>query len=150
MKAEIITIGDELIIGQVINTNQAYIAEKLNEVGVEIVRMTSVGDDEKEILDAFEEAWKRFQVVIVTGGLGPTHDDITKKAVCKFFDSDLVPNDDVRKRVQSLLQKRNIVFTPAHEEQTLVPRKAKVIPNPVGTAAGMLFEQNGGLRFSLG
>lgn len=142
MKAEIITIGDELIIGQVINTNQAYIAEKLNEVGVEIVRMTSVGDDEKEILDAFEEAWKRFQVVIVTGGLGPTHDDITKKAVCKFFDSDLVPNDDVRKRVQSLLQKRNIVFTPAHEEQTLVPRKAKVIPNPVGTAAGMLFEQN--------
>ena len=142
MKAEIITIGDELLVGQVINTNQAYIAERLNEVGVEIVRMTSVGDDGQMILGAFEEAWNRRQTVIVTGGLGPTHDDITKKAVCRFFDSDLVPNEHVRKHVQSLLLKRNIVWTPAHEEQTLVPRKAKVIPNPVGTAAGMLFEEN--------
>lgn len=142
MKAEIITIGDELLIGQVINTNQAYIADKLNGVGVDVVRMTTVGDDEDAILSAFNDAWERHRVVIVTGGLGPTHDDITKKAVCKFFDSDLVKNEEVRKRVESLLQKRNISWTPAHEEQTLVPRKAKVIPNPAGTAPGMLFEQN--------
>ncbi len=142
MKAEIITIGDELLIGQVINTNQAYIAEKLNGVGVDIVRMTTVGDDEEAILSAFNDAWQRHRVVIVTGGLGPTHDDITKKAVCEFFDSDLVANDDVRRQVQFLLQKRNIKWTPGHEEQTLVPRKSKVIPNPVGTAPGMLFEQN--------
>lgn len=142
MKAEIITIGDELLIGQVINTNQAYIAEKLNTVGVDVTRMTTVGDDNLAILDAFRDAWSRCRVVIVTGGLGPTHDDITKKAVCAFFDTDLVKNVDVRRQVESLLRTRNIMWTPAHEEQTLVPRKAKVIPNPTGTAAGMLFEQD--------
>ena len=142
MKAEIITIGDELLIGQVINTNQAYIAEQLNAVGVDVVRMTTVGDDDQEILDAFREAWQHFPAVIVTGGLGPTHDDITKKAVCKFFDSPLVKNDEVRHHVEALLRKRNIVWSPAHEEQTLVPQKAKVIPNPAGTAPGMLFEEN--------
>ncbi len=143
MKAEIITIGDELLIGQVINTNQAYIAEKLNEVGIDVARMTTVGDNAGAILTAFGEAWQRYQVVIVTGGLGPTHDDITKKTVCTFFNTDLVSNEEVRKHIQSLMSKRNIVWTNAHEEQTLVPRKAKVIPNPVGTAAGMLFEEDG-------
>jgi nicotinamide-nucleotide amidase len=143
MKAEIITIGDELLIGQVINTNQAYIAEKLNEIGVNVVRMTTVGDEGEEVLETFAEAWKRYPVVIVTGGLGPTHDDITKKAVCKFFGSDLVKNEELTLRIESLLQKRNINWTAAHEEQTMVPRKAQVIPNPVGTAAGMLFEDAG-------
>ncbi len=143
MKAEIITIGDELLIGQVINTNQAYIAEKLNEVGIDVARMTTVGDNAGAILTAFGEAWQRYQVVIVTGGLGPTHDDITKKTVCTFFNTDLVSNEEVRKHIQILMSKRNIVWTNAHEEQTLVPRKAKVIPNPVGTAAGMLFEEDG-------
>lgn len=143
MKAEIITIGDELLIGQVINTNQAYIAEKLNEIGVDVARMTTVGDGTPAILGAFAEAWQRYNVVIVTGGLGPTHDDITKKAVCEFFNTDLVTNEEVRQRIQSLLQRRNIGWTAAHEEQTRVPRKAKLVPNPVGTAAGMLFEENG-------
>jgi len=143
MKAEIITIGDELLIGQVINTNQAYIAEKLNEIGVDVVKATTIGDDDEAILDAFGEAWERHQVVIVTGGLGPTHDDITKKAVSSFFDSDLVSDETIRKRIETLLSGRNISWTPAHEEQTMFPHKAKVISNPVGTAAGMLFEDNG-------
>jgi nicotinamide-nucleotide amidase len=143
MTAEIITIGDELLIGQVINTNQAYIAEKLNEIGVDVARMTTIGDGTPAILGAFAEAWQRYNVVIVTGGLGPTHDDITKKAVCEFFNTDLVTNEEVRQRIQSLLQRRNIGWTAAHEEQTRVPRKAKLVPNPVGTAAGMLFEENG-------
>jgi nicotinamide-nucleotide amidase len=141
MKAEIITIGDELLIGQVINTNQAYIAGKLNDVGVDVVRMTTVGDVSNEIVTAFRDAWNAYQVVIVTGGLGPTHDDITKKAVCTFFDSDLVSNAEVKIRIETLLRGRNIAWTEAHEEQTMVPRKAKIIPNPVGTAAGMLFEE---------
>src|SRR6266705_3296699 len=147
MNAEIITIGDELLIGQVINTNQAYIAEKVNEVGVDVVRMITVGDNLNAILNAFGEAWSTYNVVIVTGGLGPTHDDITKKAVCTFFDSDLVSNDEVRKHIESLMQRRNIVWTAAHEEQTMVPRKARVVPNPVGTAAGMQFEENGKFFF---
>ena len=143
MKSEIITIGDELLIGQVINTNQVYIAEKLNEVGVHVERMTTVGDEPQEILDAFGEAWRRTDLVIVTGGLGPTHDDITKKAVCKFFECDLVTDSNVRRQIESLLQKRNMGWTAAAEEQTMVPRKAKVILNPVGTAPGLLFEVDG-------
>jgi len=143
MKAEIITIGDELLIGQVINTNQAYIADKLNAIGIDVARMTTVGDDNRAILDSFGEAWETHQVVIVTGGLGPTHDDITKKAVCSFFDSDLVKSEEVRAQIESLLRTRNMTWTASHEEQTLVPRKAGIIPNPVGTAAGLMFERDG-------
>ncbi len=142
MKAEILTIGDELLIGQVINTNQAYIAEQLNSIGVSVERMTTVGDEMKAILASFAEARSRSDVCIVTGGLGPTHDDITRTAACQFFDTDLVVNEDVRKHVGELLKKRNIGWTASHESQTLVPRKAVVVPNPVGTAPGMLFDQD--------
>lgn len=149
MKSEIITIGDELLIGQVVNTNQAYIAEKLNSIGIVVGQMTTVGDGLEEILDAFDTAWRRSDVVIVTGGLGPTHDDITKKAVCTFFHTGLVSNDDVRKQIESLLKKRNLSWSPSSEEQTLVPEKATILPNPVGSAAGMLFEENGKWFFVL-
>ncbi|HET6272634.1 MAG TPA: competence/damage-inducible protein A [Bacteroidota bacterium] len=142
MNAEIITIGDELLIGQVINTNQAYIAGRLGTIGVPVHRMTTVGDGLESILDSFREAWKRSGVVIVTGGLGPTHDDVTKKAVCTFFDSDLVSDADLRKHIEGIMKRRNIGWTPATEEQTMVPRKAQIIPNPVGTAAGMLFQED--------
>jgi len=142
MNAEIITIGDELLIGQVINTNQAYIAGRLSTIGVPVHRMTTVGDGLESILDSFREAWKRSGVVIVTGGLGPTHDDVTKKAVCTFFDSDLVSDADLRKHIEGIMKRRNIGWTPATEEQTMVPRKAQIIPNPVGTAAGMLFQED--------
>jgi nicotinamide-nucleotide amidase len=141
MNAEIITIGDELLIGQVVNTNQAFIAEQLNAIGVHVARMTTVGDDAGEILAAFEAAWRSVDVVVVTGGLGPTHDDITKKTVCTFFESDLVSNPGVRAHIEELLRRRNAPWGPPAEEQTMVPRKAKVLPNPVGTAAGMLFSE---------
>lgn len=141
MTAEIITIGDELLIGQVINTNQAYIAERLNGIGIRIGRMTSVGDDVTDILAAFEAAWKRNDVVIVTGGLGPTHDDITKKAVCTFFHTDVVPNEEIRKHLLQLLERWNRPWGPTYDEQVLFPRKAKLIPNPIGSAGGMLFEE---------
>ncbi|MFN0156927.1 MAG: competence/damage-inducible protein A [Bacteroidota bacterium] len=142
MKCEIITIGDELLIGQVINTNQAYIAGKLNNIGINIERMSTVGDDLEAILAAFGEATARCGVVIVTGGLGPTHDDVTRTAVCRFFDSELVSNPEVRKHIEELMKKRSMGWTPAAEDQTMVPVKAKIIPNPVGTAPGMLFEQS--------
>ena len=149
MKSEIITIGDELLIGQIINTNQAYIAGKLNSVGVNVERMTTVGDDMQEILTSFEEAWKRCDVVIVTGGLGPTHDDITKKAVCTFFNTDLIPNEEIRKQVETLIKKWNRQWSASYEEQTMFPRKATLVPNPVGTAGGMLFEQDNKYFFVL-
>jgi nicotinamide-nucleotide amidase len=143
MNAEIITIGDELLIGQVINTNQAFIAERLNGVGAVVRRMTTVGDEAGEIVAAFEAGWKRSDIVIVTGGLGPTHDDITKKCVCTFFKTDLIPNEEIRTHIEAMMQKRGRTWSAAHEEQTRFPRTARIIPNPVGTAAGMLFEESG-------
>ena len=142
MKAEILTIGDELLIGQVINTNQAYIAEKLNSVGVFVERMTTVGDNPRDILEAFASAWDQCDIVCVTGGLGPTHDDITKKLVCEFFHCDLVQNQEVVLHVKSLMAQRNIGWNKTTEEQTLVPRKCRVLPNRAGTAPGMLFEES--------
>ncbi len=148
MKAEIITIGDELLIGQIINTNQAYIAEKLNAVGIYCERMTTVGDNAEVITEAFTTAFNRADVVCVTGGLGPTHDDITKKMVCKFFKTDLVMNDEVLEHIKALAQKRNITMIQSNLDQALVPRNCIIIPNNIGTAPGMLFEQthqtNGG------
>lgn len=141
MTAEIITIGDELLIGQIINTNQAFIAEQLTGIGILVERMTTVGDDHRAILDAFDAAWKRCGVVIVTGGLGPTHDDITKKAVCEFFHSDLAPNDELRSHIEQLVKKWNRRWSPSYEEQVWFPRKAKLVPNPIGTAGGMLFDE---------
>ncbi|HSQ76043.1 MAG TPA: competence/damage-inducible protein A [Bacteroidota bacterium] len=146
MTCEILTIGDELLIGQIINTNQAFIAEQLNLINVRVARMTTVGDEMQEILDAFAEAWQRHDIVIVTGGLGPTHDDITKKAVCTFFDTDLVQNEEVRAHVQEFMDRRKRPWSPSAEEQTMVPRKAEVIWNPLGTAPGMLFAE-GDKRF---
>lgn len=149
MRAEIITIGDELLIGQVINTNQAYIAERLNSVGVFVERMTTVGDNRPDILAAFTSAWERFDVVCVTGGLGPTHDDITKKVVCEFFKTNLVRNDQVANSVKAVYARRQIPWTPAAEEQVLVPRTCTVLRNSAGTAPGILFESgdNGRSKF---
>jgi nicotinamide-nucleotide amidase len=141
MTSEILTIGDELLIGQIINTNQAYIAEQLNLISIRVQRMTTVGDDMQEVLEAFASAWTRQDVVIVTGGLGPTHDDITKKAVCTFFESDLVSDPGVRAHIEEFMKRRNTSWSAAAEEQTLVPRKAEVVWNPLGTAAGMLFRE---------
>lgn len=143
MTAEIITIGDELLIGQVINTNQAFIAERLSGIGVVVERMTTVGDDRRQILEAFDAAWRRSTVVIVTGGLGPTHDDVTKKAVCTFFDCELLPHEELRRHITALAKKWNRAWSAAYEEQVLFPSKASLIPNPIGTAGGMLFEQSG-------
>lgn len=141
MTAEIITIGDELLIGQVVNTNAAYIAEHLNGAGIAVAKVTTVGDDEDAILAALGEAWKRFDLVIVTGGLGPTHDDITKKALCKFFQTSLVLHEDTLDNVKRLLAKRNLPWTDLAREQAMVPRTATIIRNRFGTAPGMLFEQ---------
>ncbi len=142
MRAEIITIGDEILIGQIANTNAAYLGEKLYSIGISVVRTTVVGDDEERILKAFSDAYERFDVVLVTGGLGPTHDDITKKAVCKFFNTDLVMNEEALENVKRRLAQRNLPITEPNKEQALVPRTAIVIQNHWGTAPGMLFDRD--------
>lgn len=143
MNAEIITIGDELLIGQIINTNQAYIAERLNGAGIYCDRMTTVGDDAGTIIDSFTTALQRADIVCVTGGLGPTHDDITKKMVCQFFKTDLIMHEETLSHIKALAERRNIAMIQSNIDQALVPRGCTVIPNPVGTAPGMMFEQNG-------
>jgi nicotinamide-nucleotide amidase len=141
LKAEIISIGDELLIGQVINSNQAFIAEKLNSVGVFADRMTTVGDDEQEILDAFQKAFTTHDVVTVTGGLGPTHDDITRAVICKFFNTDLVLNNESLENVKNIFARRNVSPRKVNEDQALVPRDCTVIQNRLGTAPGYFFER---------
>jgi len=147
LKAEIISIGDELLIGQVINSNQAFIAEKLNSVGVFADRMTTVGDDEQEILDAFQKAFTTHDVVTVTGGLGPTHDDITRAVICKFFNTDLVLNNEALENVKIIFARRNVSPRKVNEDQALVPRDCTIIQNRLGTAPGYFFERDGKFFF---
>lgn len=141
MFIEIITIGDEILIGQVVDTNSAWIGKELNKAGFEISRITSVRDREEEIYEAIFSAMNRVDIVLTTGGLGPTKDDITKKILCDYFHTDLVQDEEVLKNVQTLLSHRQIGLLKANVEQALVPRNAKVIMNRIGTAPIMWFEK---------
>jgi nicotinamide-nucleotide amidase len=149
LNAHVLTIGDELLIGQVINTNQAFIAERLNAIGVDVAFMATVGDTMDAVLGALRTGWESSDVTVVTGGLGPTHDDITRKAVCAFFRTDLVPHEELRRHIAGLMKKRNLPWTAAAEDQSLVPRSAEVFPNPVGTAPGLRFRDRGKIMFVL-
>ncbi|MGV8136859.1 MAG: competence/damage-inducible protein A [Mangrovibacterium sp.] len=142
MKAEIITIGDEILIGQIVDTNSAWISEQLNLLGIEVYQITSVHDDHEHILKALANAASRTDLVLITGGLGPTKDDITKKALCDYFECGMVVNEEVLQQVTSILSKRNIRINQLNQDQALVPEKCTVLPNSVGTAPGMWFEKN--------
>ncbi len=147
MTAEIITIGDELLIGQVVNTNASYIARELNAAGVEVHRTTTVGDNRKAIMAAFRAAWKQHDVVIVTGGLGPTHDDISKDAVAKFFRKKLVLHKPTLRLVRERFAKLGVAKMPEmNVVQAMVPEGFKVLRNDRGTAPGLLY-QDGGKTF---
>lgn len=142
-RAEIISVGDELLVGQVINSNAAYIATRLNAVGIAVEKITTVGDRELAILDAFDRAFRTFDVVTVTGGLGPTHDDITRDVVCKFFRTELTKNEEAFQNIRQRLAQRKIAMIKRNEDQALVPRGCTVIQNRNGTAPGYLFEREG-------
>jgi nicotinamide-nucleotide amidase len=143
MNAEVISIGDELLIGQVLNSNQAFIAEKLNTVGIYCDRMTTVGDEEREILAAFHQAFASHTVVTVTGGLGPTHDDITRKVVCTFFQTECEINEEALENVKKIFTRRKTIPKKINEDQALVPCGCTVIQNRLGTAPGYFFEREG-------
>ena len=140
MQAEIITIGDEILIGQIVDTNSAYIANALNKIGISVYQVTSVQDERQHILNALAKAQNQVDLVIVTGGLGPTKDDITKTTFCDFFDDILVKNTEIHEHVKQLY--RNYVghdpkFDAPILNQALVPSKALVFKNELGTAPGM-------------
>lgn len=150
MKAAIVTIGDEILIGQIVDTNSSYIAKALDKIGIATHEMLSISDDKKHILDTFHSLQNKVEVVIVTGGLGPTKDDITKKTFCDYFDDELIENEAVLAHVKSIIEgfyKRPI--TQINREQALVPAKAKVLFNQAGTAPGMWMEKENTVFISL-
>jgi nicotinamide-nucleotide amidase len=144
MTAEIISIGDELLIGQIVNTNATWMSRQLNLANVQVKHVSVVGDDGEAIRRSLDLALSRVDVVLMTGGLGPTHDDITKKVVAEYFDSaEMLLDEKVLAHVKALFQRRNIRMAPVNEEQALVPKKATVLWNDYGTAPGLLFEREG-------
>jgi nicotinamide-nucleotide amidase len=150
MKAAIVTIGDEILIGQIIDTNSSYIAKALDKIGIATYEMLSISDDKTHIIQTFQQLQNKVQVVIVTGGLGPTKDDITKKTFCDYFDDFLVENEAVLTHVKAIIEgiyKRPI--TQINKEQALVPSTSKVLFNQVGTAPGMWMEKEDTVFISL-
>ena len=140
MKAEIITIGDELLIGQVVDTNSAWMAQCLNEEGIELYQITSVHDNREHILSALDEAFSRVDIVLTTGGLGPTKDDITKNVMCEYFGTQLVEDPHVRTHIHELYKDRPEALNRLTATQWQVPQSATILPNRVGSAPIMVFE----------
>ena len=149
MRAEIITIGDELLIGQVVDTNSAWMAEKLNEQGIELYQITSVHDDREHIIHALNEAFSRTDIVLTTGGLGPTKDDITKHVLCEYFNTHLVEDAHVRAHIEALYQDRQDVLNRLTATQWLVPECAEILENRVGSAPLMIFHKGEKLLASM-
>ena len=149
MKSTIITIGDEILIGQILDTNSRYISQALNRIGVVVAERTSIGDNAAQIIETLDRALAATDIVIITGGLGPTKDDITKHTLAKYFDSELVYNECVGEAVEKLLAARGIAFTDLNRGQAMVPRCCTVLHNYHGTAPGMWFERDGKVVISL-
>jgi len=143
MTAEIITIGDEILIGQIIDTNSVFIAQELNKIGISVHQITSIQDNKEHILSTLKDANSRADLVIITGGLGPTKDDITKHTFCEYFDDTLVQDQGVLDHIEELFEK--IITTPISDmnrEQAMVPSKSTVLFNKYGTAPGIWIEKD--------
>ena len=150
MKATIVTIGDEILIGQIVDTNSGFIAKSLDKIGVEIHEMISISDNKNHILETFSKLQNQVDLVIITGGLGPTKDDITKHTFCEYFDDKLVRNEAVEKHVIDLIERA--MKRPAsqmNKDQALVPSKCIVLHNQVGTAPGMWMKKENTVYISL-
>ncbi|MFZ0490952.1 MAG: competence/damage-inducible protein A [Salegentibacter sp.] len=143
MRAEIIAIGDEILIGQIVDTNSGFIARELNKIGISVHQITAVEDEKHHILTTLREASKRAKVVLITGGLGPTKDDVTKSCLCEYFEDEMVQNEEALAHVEQLFEKYiDSPISDLNRRQALVPSKAKVLINKYGTAPGMWFEED--------
>lgn len=150
MQAEIITIGDEILIGQIVDTNSAFLGKEFNKAGISIYQITSVQDDKNHILKALKEAEENADIIIITGGLGPTKDDITKHTICEYFNDTLITDKAVLANVEQIFLKYSSApLLEVNKQQALVPTKAKVLMNHNGTAPGMWLERNGKVFVSL-
>jgi len=149
MKAEIITIGDEILIGQIVDTNSAWIAHELTSIDVEILRKSSISDNKEEIYKAINQARENADLIILTGGLGPTDDDYTKDALSEYFHSKLIIDNDVLKQIEGFILKRGGELNLRNRNQALVPDNCRVITNTLGTAPGMWFDFDGKILISM-
>ena len=149
MKATIVTIGDEILIGQIVDTNSGFIAKSIDKIGIQVVEMISISDEKQQILDTFKSLQNKVDLVIVTGGLGPTKDDITKKTFCDYFETDLILDEKVLKDVTEFFAKRNKEVTDINKKQALVPKGCLVMRNKNGTAPGMWMEKNNTIFMSM-
>ena len=150
MKAAIITIGDEILIGQIVDTNSAFIAKSLDRIGVEIHEMISISDSKQHILDTFAKFQNKVDLVLITGGLGPTKDDVTKKTFCDYFGDELIVNKEVEEHVIELIERvMNRKASQINKDQALVPSKCTVLHNKVGTAPGMWMKKENTVFISL-
>lgn len=148
-KATIITIGDELLIGQIIDTNSAWIAQQLNLLGIDVQKRIAIADSREAIISALNEEINKADIILLTGGLGPTSDDITKPVLCEFFGGKLVIDETVLAHVKEIFTRRNRPFLERNLKQAEVPDNCTVVPNPLGTAPGMLFEKDGRIIVSM-
>lgn len=149
MQIEVITIGDEILIGQTVDTNSAWLGRTLNAAGFRIRRIVSISDQRDEMIQALDESLSRVDMVIVTGGLGPTKDDITKKVLAEYFDTDLIMNQEVLDRVSAFFERMNRPLLDVNRQQALVPANCDVLPNLKGTASGMWFDRDNKVVVSL-
>ena len=149
MTAEIITIGDEILIGQIVDSNSAWMAEKLNLAGIKVHQISSVSDDETHIINALKEASARVDLVLMTGGLGPTKDDITKKTLCKYFDTKLVVHNNILDDINALFKSRGFPILKENLKQAELPEDCTIIRNYHGTASGMWFEKDNTIFVSM-
>ena len=149
MNSEIITIGDELLIGQVIDTNSAFIARELNRIGINVFQITSVSDNRLHILAALKEASRRASLVLVTGGLGPTRDDITKAVFAEYTNDHLIPHPETLRNIETMMAARGLAMNKLNAKQAETPSRCTVLRNACGTAPGMWFEKNGVVYVSM-
>jgi len=149
MRAEIITIGDELLIGQVIDTNSAWIAQQLNFIGIEVSQIISISDNQPQIIHTLSEAMARNELILITGGLGPTNDDITKKALCEFFDTKLIFDEESFQQIKVFFKTFNLNVSGLNKSQSEIPANCKPVRNTCGTAPGMWFEKDNKVIISM-
>ncbi len=149
MNAEIITIGDEILIGQILDSNSKWIAEELNKIGISVYQITSIQDNKKHILKAIRQAEENADIIIITGGLGPTKDDITKHTIATYFNDKLTKNSAIETHIKQLFAKINYQYTDLDLQQAMLPNKATILKNNLGTASGMWFNENDKIYISL-
>jgi len=149
MNATVITIGDEILIGQIVDTNSAWIGQQFNAIGIRLYEIVSCGDDAAQIVGALDRAKATSQIVIMTGGLGPTKDDITKKTLVEYFNTELELNEEVWEKMKQIFEKRGLQVLEMNRSQAMIPKASTMLPNMRGTAQGMWFDVDGVVYISM-